>query len=407
MIRLFTVDLCLLALFALGFSASAQSNYTPGYLINLQGDTLRGLLDDRGEAKNASEIRFKTSADAKLQNYLPTDLKGYYSSNDKYYVSREIAIEQGNGQKQPTAVFLEQLVKGRANLYYYKNYSDEIRYFVEKDTSGLMELIHRREHVHVPGQKTYERNDKRFLGLFKYLFSDCPTFRIEKYQNTNLELADVTRIVAEYNQCLSPETAQESTYVATKSKKKLKAEFTAVVLLNRATMVVAGYGTELPNPQQVWKYGAGFSINLFSPNMNDKVSLQLDAIYNTKGATSAYEARRFNFTYLDLSLLVKYHYPKGVVRPFAGAGFVYGTLLNRESAYTRKRSDGQQVNIFPPLSSLIGNEMGWCLDGGIAVPFSTHAVLLGYRFEKTETVSPIQDQFYRNQVHQLRLGYTF
>jgi hypothetical protein len=299
MIRLFTVGLCLLALLALRFSASAQSNYIPGYLIKLEGDTLRGLLDDRGDAKNASEIRFKTTADAKSQNYLPTELKGYYSSNDKYYVARKINIEWANGQNQSTAVFLEQLVRGRANLYYYKNYGDGIRYFIEKDTSGLLELIHRREHVQIQGQKAYERNDKRFLGLFKYLFSDCPTFQIEKHQNANLELADVTRIVAEYNQCLSLEAAQAPTYVATKSKKKLKAEFTAVMLLNRATIVVAGYGTQLPNPQPVWKYGVGFSINLFSPNMNDKISLQLDAIYNTKGATSAYESRQFNFTYLD------------------------------------------------------------------------------------------------------------
>jgi hypothetical protein len=47
----------------------AQSNFNPGYVITLKGDTLRGLIDYREWDNNPADIRFKANASGKTETF--------------------------------------------------------------------------------------------------------------------------------------------------------------------------------------------------------------------------------------------------------------------------------------------------------------------------------------------------
>ncbi len=106
----------LLLLLASFFSLTSysQRNYQEGYVIPLQGDTLRGWIDFRSDKLNSTTCTFKADLTAQEREYYPKDIYGYRYLNDgKFYVSKEIEID---GVKKN--VFLEFLLEGIENLYY-------------------------------------------------------------------------------------------------------------------------------------------------------------------------------------------------------------------------------------------------------------------------------------------------
>src|SRR3978361_563738 len=55
--------------FLLPVFSFAQSNYKPGYVITLKGDTIRGVIDYREWSSNPVSIDFKTSVTDKARKY--------------------------------------------------------------------------------------------------------------------------------------------------------------------------------------------------------------------------------------------------------------------------------------------------------------------------------------------------
>jgi Outer membrane protein beta-barrel domain len=68
----------LLLLFALPLFSLAQSNYKPGYVVNLQGDTLHGYIDYKQWDQNPTKINFKTSPES-------GDIKTYNVKNSNAF----------------------------------------------------------------------------------------------------------------------------------------------------------------------------------------------------------------------------------------------------------------------------------------------------------------------------------
>jgi hypothetical protein len=65
----------LLVLSFLPLITFAQSNYKPGYVVTLKGDTLRGFIDYREWNTNPTSINFKAAiADIKSRTFTPEDV---------------------------------------------------------------------------------------------------------------------------------------------------------------------------------------------------------------------------------------------------------------------------------------------------------------------------------------------
>lgn len=393
----FTILLCLI--FFTGIPSFAQSNYVPGYVITSAGDTLQGYLDSRGDARNSTLIKFKHDQESSSTTYKPTDLLSYYAG-EKRYVSKEIGFKNEKNDKiiNQVWVFLEVVVDGKGKLYAYKDYSDEFRFFANKDTSSLYELIGGEETITVNGQLRL-RKKKQYLGILNFLFQDCAEININSLKKYDFTIRELAKIVTLYNTCANPQKAEIR---QDKDNKKTRITTTFLVGVNKSTVKTDGYLNYLPNADTKLKPMAGVSFNVFTPSLNDKISFQLDLLYSNKGATSQDTRITFDLKYLDLGLMVKYHYPKGLIRPFVGVGAMYGLILNKKHAFT---SDRKTQPTF--LETLNSNEIGFCGEAGIAVPIAGKFVTLGYRYERAMITFNLASQSYHNIVNQFRIGYTF
>lgn len=119
----------LVAVIGIHNTLSAQA-YRDGYIIMLQNDTVPGWLKYIGGKKASRHCIFRVSDDQPSKKYLPGEIKAYRLNEGKFYVSREVNNKM---------VFLEFLVHGTANIYFYSDKTGS-HYFIETEKSGLIEL---------------------------------------------------------------------------------------------------------------------------------------------------------------------------------------------------------------------------------------------------------------------------
>lgn len=156
---------------------------------------------------------------------------------------------------------------------------------------------------------------------------------------------------------------------------------------------------------------AGLGLHMNFPNVNDKLHLDIVAEYNQKGAEAEKEQINFNLHYLNLAPGVSYVYPKGKLKPVIGAGFVGGYLLNKESAYIKKSSNGQESRIFyrpPHTDNEVTYEVGYEVKAGLKYELAAETLLI-FRAKYAKTLIPFNfiSNSYWNKVISFQVGLEF
>ncbi|MBN2349147.1 MAG: hypothetical protein JXJ22_09935 [Bacteroidales bacterium] len=160
------IHLCLaLIIFSIQFSFG-QKEYKPGYIISNNNDTISGFINLKSNYSNSLECDFKKTKEEKPLIYSPDEISGYRIENSKFYVSREVKIDS-----LKTRVFLEYLVDGIVDLYYYRELTREF-YFIEKD-SVLIQLSNEEVEREINGVSMVG-NSNQYIRMLNYLFSDSP-----------------------------------------------------------------------------------------------------------------------------------------------------------------------------------------------------------------------------------------
>jgi len=93
----------------------SQKDFAPGFIISLQNDTVRGLINQKNIVTSSHSCFFKTSPDSPETKYSAGEIRQYGLYKGKLYVSKTVP-EHGDS----SAVFLEYLVDGIADLYFYR-----------------------------------------------------------------------------------------------------------------------------------------------------------------------------------------------------------------------------------------------------------------------------------------------
>ena len=145
----------LLAVMLLPLFSLAQSNYKPGYIVTLKGDTVRGFIDYKEWNLTPTFINFKTAiSDNKSRKFTPAEISFFNINGLEAYqrytgpISMDVTDERRISNSRDTSfntvtVFFKVLQKG-ANLALY-SYSDELklRLFVVEGTDAPVELVYR------------------------------------------------------------------------------------------------------------------------------------------------------------------------------------------------------------------------------------------------------------------------
>ncbi len=132
---------------------SAQSNYKPGYVVNLKGDTIQGFINYQEWNYNPNSIRFKkNNLAANAENISTTNSTGFGISGYEYYrryigeigqnyLKEDISAGGATSPSKIDTVFLKLITTGK-NVALY-NYTDGIktRYFAAEKGRLPEELI--------------------------------------------------------------------------------------------------------------------------------------------------------------------------------------------------------------------------------------------------------------------------
>lgn len=145
----------------------AQSNFISGYILVTEQDTLFGEIDNKDYYSNSQFCDFRAMNSDSIIRYYPDKIYGYRFTNGKYYVSKNVDIDN-----KPVRLFLEYLVHGRLDIYFYLDDSQQSHYFAAKDSLPIEELKYSNKIEYVNG-KLMQNESKGYVGLLTYYTFDC------------------------------------------------------------------------------------------------------------------------------------------------------------------------------------------------------------------------------------------
>ncbi|MFB9843459.1 hypothetical protein [Mucilaginibacter ginsenosidivorans] len=142
----------------------AQSNYKPGYVVNIQGDTLKGFINYREWTRNPEQVSFKSSlADEESKEFNITNAKAFAVDSFEYYERHNVKVSMDSldinavnpGVNKDTlakTVFLRIISKGTHIALY--RYTDKLkRRFYISETNKLLEPEELAFHAHFDRQE--------------------------------------------------------------------------------------------------------------------------------------------------------------------------------------------------------------------------------------------------------------
>lgn len=360
----------------------AQTDFRPGYIITNKNDTLHGLIDYRGDARNSKICVYKENETSASKEYLPGQIKAYRFLESKYYVSKNIS---GNEIKKE--LFLEFLVNGIADLYYYRETNDSPHYFIEKQDGQLFELKNTEELIKNNDSPYYwERNEyvrekKEYIGLLKYAFADCPQL-FETINNTRLDTKSLINITKKYHNYVCD---GEKCIIYEKQSPVIKLRFAPYFSMNATFFnFVNSKDFYKEIKYQISSYPSiGIQMNTSLPHANEKISFQASAeigrnyIYGNGNYT---QNDTFNEIHLHNTFLTgkggfKYTYPTGKLRPTIMIGGNMVMILDKEGKRLQDKNENGTIYISEYEENLIADWLyGYNLDLGIDYHLSSACI---------------------------------
>ncbi len=287
----------------------AQLFFTPGYVVNTTGDTLKGELREQ----SSQLIQFRQNDKSTLQEYTPTQVASYHADN----TNRVSVHLKEDGQTN--SYFMYELVNGYVSLY--RLFSPEGR------------LTHA---LRLPDKTFVPLRGKLSLLVLTNNLNECsnPSFtRLLSPQS--LYVSDVTlkRIVSAYNTCVRPDQATNQST----SKKKLSYELGLSVSAARNSWVYGRSGqmnatyydpSGSYSPTYTAAVGGFFTI---APRKRLSASIELLASWYSgnrnvpltdplEPAKKAYRLYSFEESYLSLPITARYVFIDKRTRWYVKAG---------------------------------------------------------------------------------------
>ncbi|UOG73922.1 hypothetical protein MTX78_17590 [Hymenobacter tibetensis] len=315
-------------------AAVAQTNFRPGYVLQLSGDTLRGEVDARNEQRNRQLCRFRSEKNGVVSEYQPEQVRGY-GVGDKNYQSRSIP------GASTSKVFLQLLVPGNVSLYRTVLSDDREAYYASKESDPSLRPLIQSDSVMMKYSASAGGEVKTMVRSYPFrsqlalLMADCPRVQ-PSIATMELREQKLLQVVADYNVC-----ATGSAQVAKPTRSSTVAfSVLAGGLQSNLTLLDNGQSIALEAGRQA-VFGAG--LELKSGFLHYKLSAVFQALYvkqpyykhyesNGEGIFSADRVQKdayVNFTSIRVPLLLRYTILQGAVRPYLQAGAI--GVLHSES----------------------------------------------------------------------------
>jgi len=373
----------------------AQTNFRPGYVLPLAGDTLRGEVDSRDGRTNAQRCRFRAAATAPITTYTPAELRGYgFPTENVHYQAFLVA----GASAEPQRYFLELLVGGPAALYFLRDAQQHESYYVASPTFPLALLDHSTVRVVRNGQ-AYTEEQTPYRNTLATALAGCPAAQ-SQLPHLLFQESALRKVVALYNACQG--------FRAPASSLPAPASRVAFGILAGAAQHFLSYtGYPYEGATLVGRHtglAVGPTLRFSTGRVSQKLSLVVALLYepekyelvstNSYGGTPSGVSTRstFDLVYLRLPVMFRYTYPRGKVSPLAEFGFSGSYALKTDNAVEQTTSAGYYRKPYPLLAGEMFRSLQLGLGVGVGVSTRTaggRAVALLVRAEETNGFSGI------------------
>jgi len=143
--------------------SQTDNNYIPGYVITQSGDSIAGKILYKGNSSYNDVCIFREEGTDEDKHLKPNDIKLYRYFNGKCYVPLDISINN-----QPHTVFVEYLLNGIVNIYYYGHLD---KYYVKSEAGEILPLSDEEKTTYKNGAYQVYRS-KGYVGVLKYVFKN-------------------------------------------------------------------------------------------------------------------------------------------------------------------------------------------------------------------------------------------
>ena len=299
---------CAIMFSLLGFS---QNDFREGYIITKSNDTIIGELSVRNDKTLAKTCYFKKNESAK--KYHPFDIIGFRFKDSRFFISRNI---------EDTPVFLEVLIKGKLNMYYYMDAKSQQRYFVENEKGVFKELTYNESTVFKEGSY-HSKQSTDHIGMLNYFTADVPSLKssIEGIKKPNAK--SLIKIGEEYHNAV----CDDEKCIIYKGKDRSNRIFAELVAGVTSYKNINGQDL-LVNKNS---FTLGVLAHILIPTLGDRWYLKIGVLrsqeefYTSTRKTS--KARKQALEGFSFPVHAEYMYNKGVVRPRIS----YGPNLSRHT----------------------------------------------------------------------------
>ena len=170
----------------------AQNEWKPGYILKTQQDTIRGFLLNNSYNENSHGISFRVNKTEQPTTYSPKDIYGYRFKEGKFYISKYVDSNTGR-------VFLEYLVNGELDLFFYQDNSGDNHYYVKKEHLSLKELKYKDKIIRKEGKK-YIFENNQYKGLLSYYTKETSGIKKDISGLNNVDQKSLIKFAKKYHE---------------------------------------------------------------------------------------------------------------------------------------------------------------------------------------------------------------
>ncbi|OFX89119.1 MAG: hypothetical protein A2W99_02015 [Bacteroidetes bacterium GWF2_33_16] len=406
------------------FNILSQTNFEPGYIIDLSGNKTDGFINYKNWDINPEKIEFKASENGNVNEYTPLEIKEFFVSND-LYVGTSVEIDLSSTKTEELTynanpelvnqnVFLQILYKGDKELLYLRDENRKEHFFIKNDKGEYVYLLYRKYlkdvNISQQTQEVVSKNEK-YKGTLIIYMNDCSEIR-SKINSLKYSKEGFFKLFKAYSKCSENkfEYVKEMESVIVEFGVKAGATMTNLYFNTALTSAGSYHPMTVLDDKTSYDYAFGISADFLIPRNFYRFSVYSELLYSQYYAEG--NRRRDMFTreyiefgpkFLGLNLMLKYKYPIGKSFLFGNIGLLGDYLISSKEEY-RIESDNFET-IYSDFPKVQKFTYGVILGGGLK--YKNFSGEVRYSFDIGPGI--IENYYVSSDINRLSLliGYTF
>ena len=329
----------------------SQKNYLEGFVINMKGEKISGLISYKNWKQNPYKISFKENKNSQVIFYSPLQIKEFKVKDEIYksaIVDKEISSRVTHDlddhprlHLKKDTIFLQTLIEGDKSLYYLKDKKNKAHFYIKEDNT--YKYLRHKTYLRKKNGKEEIGEVKEYLGQLGAYLNDCPSL-YKKLSSTKYERESIEKLFKFYYDCTHSDVSFKKERERMKFRFGVLAGMSLIKLefINKELSSNSGYSylSKIDIPVSLDPLG-GVSLNIILPRNLRNWSLHSEVLLmKYSGSDILYKLNTNNQTYkaktayvrIKTNLMARYQYPIGKsMELFANVGMVYGQIIQNNS----------------------------------------------------------------------------